>query len=80
MVGFSQNVPPKVPTEPSPSLRSPPAQKTLPLAVKNPDPGVLVVAEPVPGSVQVLAERAVDRVARLGAVEGDRGDVIRPAA
>lgn len=26
MVGFSQKVPPKVPTEPDPSLRSPPAQ------------------------------------------------------
>src|SRR5215469_12201229 len=36
IVGFSQNVPPKVPTEPAPSLRSPPAQKTSPLAVRIP--------------------------------------------
>jgi hypothetical protein len=36
IVGFSQNVPAKVPTEPSPSLRSPPAQNTLPLAVRIP--------------------------------------------
>lgn len=36
IVGFSQKVPPKVPTEPSPSLRSPPAQNTSPLAVRIP--------------------------------------------
>jgi len=27
------------------------------------DPGVLVIAEPVPGRIQILAECAVDRVA-----------------
>ena len=36
IVGFSQKVPPNVPTEPSPSLRSPPAQNTLPFAVRIP--------------------------------------------
>ena len=45
---------------------------------QDPDPGVLLVAEPVPGRVQVLAERAVDGVASLGAVEGDGGDVVFP--
>ena len=33
IVGFSQNVPANSPTEPAPSLRSPPAQNALPAPV-----------------------------------------------
>jgi hypothetical protein len=33
---------------------------------QDPDPRVLLVAKPIPGRIQVLAERAVDGVASLG--------------
>ena len=36
IVGFSQKVPPNLPTAPSLSLRSAPAQKVLPLAARIP--------------------------------------------
>ena len=78
IVDFSQNVPPKVPTDPSPSMRSPPARKTLPTLAVRIDPGVLLVAEQ---TVQARRSRSwrrstVDSVAGLWAVKGDGGDVV----
>ena len=46
IVGFSQNVPANSPIDPAPSLMSPPAQNALPGAGDDPDPRVLLVAEP----------------------------------
>src|SRR5437868_371326 len=74
MVGISQNEPGQVPAEPPASLMSAPAQNESP-AGDDADPGALVVAELPPRRVEVLAQVGVDRVARVGPVVGDRGDV-----
>ena len=76
IVGFSQNVPAKVPTDALAVLEVAPGAEDAAIGRQDPDPGVLLVAEPVPGRVQVVAEGAVDGVASLGAVKGDGGDVV----
>ena len=66
IVGFSQNVPPKVPDRALAVLEVASGAEHAAVGRQDPNPGILVVAEPVPGRVEVLPERAVDGVAASG--------------